>query len=114
MDRATLIRTYSHRYNSHNPYNVLTGFDGGDDRENYFAKRSDHPGMGAVCQYMNLGPTDIPRYVIMPAYPGYSQSLRRARPHGGEPGKQEHPPLQTWGREFQVKVRIYPSSNAGG
>src|SRR5436853_5680977 len=30
MDRATLIRTYSHRYNSHNPYNVYTGFDGGD------------------------------------------------------------------------------------
>src|SRR5580765_5565700 len=55
MDRATLIRSYSHQYNSHNPYNVYTGFDGGNDRENYFAKRSDHPGMGAVCQYMNLG-----------------------------------------------------------
>jgi hypothetical protein len=26
MHRATLIRTHSHPYNSHNPYNVLTGF----------------------------------------------------------------------------------------
>src|SRR5262245_36434582 len=26
MDRVSLIRTYSHQYNSHNPYNVLTGF----------------------------------------------------------------------------------------
>ena len=32
-DRVSLIRTYSHRYNSHNPYNVLTGFDGGNDAD---------------------------------------------------------------------------------
>ena len=49
MHRACLIRTLSHGYNSHNPYGVLTGFTGGDDRENYFAKPTDHPGMGAVC-----------------------------------------------------------------
>ena len=48
MDRACLIRSYSHRYNSHNPYNVLTGYDGGVDSVNYFAKVTDHPGMGAV------------------------------------------------------------------
>lgn len=91
MDRTTLIRTYSHRYNSHNPYNVLTGFDLGNDRENYFAKRTDHPGMGAVCQYLNMGPTDVPRYVVMPAFPGYSQSLRRAGPYGGYLGSQYDP-----------------------
>ena len=91
MDRATLIRTYSHKYNSHNPYNVLTGFDGGNDRENYFAKRTDHPGMGAVLQYLNIGATDVPRYVMMPAFPGYTQSLRRAGPYGGYLGARYNP-----------------------
>src|SRR4029079_6888034 len=74
MDRATLIRTYSHKYNSHNPYNVLTGFDGGKDQENYFSKRTDHPSIGSICQLLNLGRQDVPRYVVMPAFPGYSQA----------------------------------------
>jgi len=91
MDRLTLIRTYSHKYNSHNPYNVLTGFDGGSDRENYFAKRSDHPSIGSVCQHLDMGPKDIPRYVVMPAYPGFSQALRRAGPYGGYLGSQYDP-----------------------
>lgn len=91
MDRCTLIRTYSHRYNSHNPYNVLTGFDGGKDRENYFARPSDHPSMGSVCRSLGMGRTDIPPYVVMPAYPGYSQSLRRAGPYGGYLGKRYDP-----------------------
>jgi len=91
MDRASLIRTYSHKYNSHNPYNVLTGFDGGNDAQNYFAKRTDHPGMGAVLQYLNIGATDVPRYVTMPAFPGYTQSLRRAGPYGGYLGSQYDP-----------------------
>ncbi|MBS0262319.1 MAG: DUF1501 domain-containing protein [Planctomycetes bacterium] len=107
MDRTTLIRTYSHQYNSHNPYNVYTGFDGGNDRENYFAKRSDHPGMGAVCQYLNLGRTDIPRYVIMPAYPGYSQSLRRAGPYGGYLGSQYDPLFTIWDKKFESKGEFY-------
>ncbi len=107
MDRATLIRTYSHKYNSHNPYNVYTGFDGGNDRENYFAKRSDHPGMGAICQYMNLGPTDIPRYVIMPAYPGYSQALRRSGPYGGYIGSQYDPLFTIWDKKFAGKGEFY-------
>ncbi|MCH7686396.1 MAG: DUF1501 domain-containing protein, partial [Planctomycetes bacterium] len=91
MDRASLIRTYSHKYNSHNPYNVLTGFDGGNDSENYFAKRSDHPSIGSICQYLDIGPTDVPRYVTMPAFPGYTQSLRRAGPYGGYLGSQYDP-----------------------
>ncbi|MGE5195146.1 MAG: DUF1501 domain-containing protein [Deltaproteobacteria bacterium] len=114
MDRATLIRTYSHRYNSHNPYNVLTGFDGGNDRENYFAKRSDHPGMGAVCQFLNLGPTDIPRYVIMPAYPGYSQSLRRAGPYGGYLGSQYDPLFTIWDKKFDGKGAFYQPTTPVG
>ena len=91
MDRATLIRTYSHRYNSHNPYNVLTGFDGGNDSENYFARITDHPGMGSICQYLDMGARDVPRYVMMPAAPGYTQSLRRAGPYGGYLGSRYDP-----------------------
>ena len=59
MHKATLIRSVSHGYNSHNPYAVLTGFAGGDDRENYFTKRTDHPGMPAVCQYLGIGPARL-------------------------------------------------------
>ena len=103
MDSATLIRTYSHRYNSHNPYNVLTGFDGGSDRENYFAKRTDHPSMGSICQYLDIGPTDVPRYVLMPAFPGYAQALRRAGPYGGYLGSRYDPLFTvcspTWDRK---------------
>lgn len=91
MDRATLIRTYSHKYNSHNPYNVLTGFDGGKDAENYFAKRTDHPSIGSICQYLNVGPDDLPSYVAMPAFPGYTQALRRSGPYGGYLGSQFDP-----------------------
>ncbi|MBC8351681.1 MAG: DUF1501 domain-containing protein [Planctomycetes bacterium] len=91
MDRATLIRSYSHKYNSHNPYNVLTGFDGGNDSENYFAKVTDHPGMGSICQHLDIGSRDVPRYVMMPAFPGYTQSLRRAGPYGGYLGSQYDP-----------------------
>jgi hypothetical protein len=86
----------SHRYNSHNPYGVMTGFDGGNDRENYFAKPSDHPGMGAVCQYFGVGRRgDLPGYVVLPAFPGYSQGLRRAGPYGGYLGGRYDPLFST-------------------
>lgn len=91
MNRATLIRSYSHKYNSHNPYNVLTGFDGGKDAENYFAKRTDHPSIASVCQRLGLGAGDVPPYVTMPAFPGYSQALRRSGPYGGYLGSQYDP-----------------------
>lgn len=114
MDRVSLIRTYSHKYNSHNPYNVYTGFDGGNDRENYFAKRSDHPSMGSVCQYLNIGPSDIPRYVIMPAFPGHSQSLRRAGPYGGYLGSQYDPLFTIWDKKFAGKAEFYKPTLALG
>ena len=105
MDRASLIRTYSHKYNSHNPYNVLTGFDGGNDAENYFAKRSDHPSIGSICQYLDIGPTDVPRYVTMPAFPGYSQSLRRAGPYGGYLGSRYDPLFTVCDPKFARKSK---------
>ena len=91
LDKTTLIRTVSHGYNSHNPYSVLTGFTGGSDRENYFAKPSDHPSMAAVCQHFGMGKEATPFHVMMPAFPGFSQGLRRAGPYGGYLGKQYDP-----------------------
>ena len=105
MDRATLIRTYSHRYNSHNPYNVLTGYDGGNDAENYFAKRTDHPSIASVSQYFDPGPTDVPRYVTMPAFPGYNQALRRAGPYGGYLGSQYDPMFTTCDPTFTRETK---------
>jgi hypothetical protein len=92
MHRTSLIRTVSHGYNSHNPYAVMTGFTGGNDREDYFAKPTNHPSMGSVCQYLGLDrQRDLPGYVCLPAYPGYSQGLRRAGPYGGYLGSQYDP-----------------------
>jgi uncharacterized protein DUF1501 len=91
MHRATLIRTLSHGYNSHNPYAVMTGFAGGNDRENYFSKPNDHPSMGAVCQYLGVGRRDVPTHVCTPSHPGWSQGLRRAGPYGGYLGSQYDP-----------------------
>lgn len=91
MDRATLIRSYSHKYNSHNPYNVLTGYDGGSDADNYFSKVTDHPSIGSVCQYLGMGARDVAPYVMMPAFPGYTQALRRAGPYGGYLGSSFDP-----------------------
>lgn len=114
MDRCSLIRTYSHKYNSHNPYNVFTGFDGGNDRENYFAKRTDHPSMGSICQHVGLGATDVPRYVILPSYPGFSQALRRAGPYGGYLGSQYDPLFTVWYKKFDQKGAFYKPVDAFG
>lgn len=105
MDKLCLIRSVSHRYNSHNPYGVMTGFDGGNDRENYFAKPTDHPGMGAVCSYLGLRPRgELPANVMLPAYPGYSQGLRRAGPYGGYLGSAYDPVFSTCEPIFDRQV----------
>ncbi|MDB5388614.1 MAG: hypothetical protein JWM11_4260 [Planctomycetaceae bacterium] len=92
MDQVTLIRTLSHGYNSHNPYAVMTGFTGGNDAQDYFSRPTDHPSMGSVCHFMGLTKPGIPPYIVLPALPGYSQSLRRCGPYGGYLG-QEYDPL---------------------
>lgn len=96
LDRITLIRTISHGYNSHNPYAVMTGFTGGDDRTDYFSKPTNHPSMGSVCLYSGLGQrADLPGYVVLPAVPGYAEGLRRAGPYGGYLGSQYDPLFST-------------------
>src|SRR5438552_4024570 len=111
MHKATLIRSVTHGYNSHNPYAVLTGFTGGNDQENYFTKRSDHPGISAVCQYLGLGPRDLPGSVFLPGLPGYSQGLRRAGPYGGYVGRQFDPLFAdcdpTFPRAFEQTASFY-------
>ncbi len=118
MHKATLIRSVTHIYNSHNPYALLTGFTGGNDQENYFTKRSDHPGIPAVCQYLGLGPRDLPGSVFLPALPGYSQGLRRAGPYGGYLGRTYDPLFAdcspTFDREFEQNASFYdPVAPAG-
>ena len=96
MHRVSLIRTVSHPYNSHNPYAVMTGYTGGNDREDYFARPGNHPSMGSVCQYFGVGrKKGLPGYVVLPAFPGYSQGLRRAGPYGGYLGNQYDPLFST-------------------
>lgn len=96
LDKLALIRTVSHRYNSHNPYGVMTGFDGGQDQTDYFAKPTNHPSVPSVCQYFGIGRgTDLPGYMMLPAYPGYTQGLRRAGPYGGYLGPKYDPVFST-------------------
>jgi len=103
MDRTCLIRTVSHPYNSHNPYAVMTGFTGGQDQRDYFSSPTNHPSMGSVCHFAGLTTPGVPPYVVLPAYPGYSQGLRRAGPYGGYLGNRYNPLFSqcnpTFGRE---------------
>ena len=57
LDKLAVVRSVSHKYNSHNPYGVMTGFDGGQDQTDYFAKPTNHPSVPSVCQYfISTGP----------------------------------------------------------
>src|SRR5581483_8791033 len=96
LDKLAVVRTVSHHYNSHNPYGVMTGFDGGHDQTDYFARPTNHPSVPSVCQYLGVGRgTDLPGYVMLPAFPGYSQGLRRAGPYGGYLGPKWDPVFST-------------------
>lgn len=104
LDQLAIIRSVTHKYNSHNPYGVMTGFDGGQDQTDYFARPTNHPSVPSVCQYLGVGrATGLPGYVMLPAFPGYSQGLRRAGPYGGYLGPKFDPVFSTcepeWGRK---------------
>jgi hypothetical protein len=106
LDRTCLIRTVSHPYNSHNPYAVMTGYTGGQDQRDYFSSPSNHPSMGSVCHYAGLTRRDVPPYVVLPAYPGYSQGLRRAGPYGGYLGSRYNPLFSTCEPTFDRTVDL--------
>src|SRR5258708_1713411 len=82
MHRASLIRTFSHGFNSHDPLPFMTGYTDAGFTEQF--KPSDPPDVGAVCQYLGLGPADLPGAVCMPCFPGSGENgWRRRRPFGG-------------------------------
>ncbi|WP_010584910.1 DUF1501 domain-containing protein [Schlesneria paludicola] len=90
MHKATLIRTFSHMFNSHDPLPIMTGFT--DDKPSAQALPTDPPDIGAICQYLGMGPNDLPGAVCMPCFPGSGQKGHRRRgPYGGFLGKQYDP-----------------------
>jgi hypothetical protein len=102
MHLSTLIRTHSHLYNHHSPYNVVTGFSGsivGNE-----AKADDCPSIGAVMQHLGLRSRDVPSYVWMPSYPGHSQGKRRAGPYGGFLGRNYDPLFTMYNAKFDRSV----------
>ena len=102
MHKATLIRTFSHMFNSHDPLPIMTGFT--DDKPSAQALPTDPPDIGAICQYLGMGPSDLPGAVCMPCFPGSGQKGHRRRgPYGGFLGRQYDPVFTlckpTFGRE---------------
>jgi len=90
MHRATLIRTFSHSFNSHDPLPFMTGFT--DNKPLEQATAADPPDIGAICQYLGRGSGDLPGAVCMPCFPGSGQKgWRRRGPYGGFLGKQYDP-----------------------
>src|SRR5438105_3309803 len=89
MHRATLIRTFSHSFNSHDPLPFMTGYtDSGFLAQ---AQPSDPPDIGAVCQYLGFGPRGMPGAVCMPCYPGWGEAWKRRGPYGGFLGSKFDP-----------------------
>ncbi|MEX1228886.1 MAG: DUF1501 domain-containing protein [Planctomycetaceae bacterium] len=90
MHKACVIRTVSHMYNSHDPLAIMTGFTGGNPQ--LPAQPTDPPDVGAICQYLGVGPSDLPGAVCLPCYPGWGQEgYRRGGPYGGFLGSQYDP-----------------------
>ncbi len=82
MHKACLIRTISHTYNSHDPLAIMTGFTGGNPQLQ--AQPTDPPDIGAICQYLGVGPKELPGAVCLPCYPGWGENgYRRGGPYGG-------------------------------
>lgn len=95
MHKTALIRTVTHGYNAHNPLNIMTGWSLGNPA-GLTPDPNDPPDIGAVCQYLGLGPQDLPGAVCMPCYPGWGESsmypgIRRPGPYGGYLGSQYDP-----------------------
>jgi len=95
MHKACLIRTVTHGYNAHNPLAMMTGYAGGNPQQ-LTADPTDPPDIGAICQYLGMGPRELPGAVCMPCYPGWGESteypgIRRPGPYGGYLGSQYDP-----------------------
>jgi len=110
MHKACLIRTISHTYNSHDPLPIMTGFTEGNAQ--LPAQPTDPPDIGAICQYVGIGPKDVPGAVCLPCYPGWGQNgYQRGGPYGGFLGSQYDPLFSlcspTFARE-PIKEHYHP------
>jgi Protein of unknown function (DUF1501) len=109
MHKASLIRTVTHNYNSHNPLAMMTGFAGGKNQQ-LTAERTDPPDIGAICQYLKRGAPDMPGAVCLPCYPGWGESsmypgIRRPGPYGGYLGSQYDPLFSVCKPTFKRKPK---------
>lgn len=87
MHRTSLIRSVSHGYNAHNPLNIMTG-DSTGSLQQLRPDPTDPPDIGAICQFLNMGPADMPGAVCLPCYPGFGErskypGIQRPGPYGG-------------------------------
>lgn len=110
MHRTCLIRTVTHNYNAHNPLPVMTGFTGGDQGQ-LRPKRTDPPDVGAVCQYLGLGPEDMPGAFCLPCYPGFGErsmypGIRRPGPYGGFLGARYDPVFSECNPAFDREPKV--------
>lgn len=110
MHKACVIRSVTHGYNAHNPLNILTGFSGGAFGQ-LRPEPADPPDIGAVCQYLKMGPRDMPGAVCMPCYPGWGESvnypgIRRPGPYGGFLGNQYDPLFSVCSPTFDRKPNV--------
>jgi hypothetical protein len=104
MHKACLIRTISHTYNSHDPLPIMTGFTGGNAALQ--AQPSDPPDIGAICQYVGMGPRDLPGAVCLPCFPGSGESYKRGGPYGGFLGAQHDPLFALCNPRFAREPRV--------
>ena len=112
MHKACLIRSVTHGYNAHNPLNIMTGFLKGDPKQ-LKPERTDPPDIGAICQYLGMGPSGMPGAFCLPCYPGWGErsqypGIRRPGPYGGFLGHQYDPLISVCNPTFErVPKRKY-------
>lgn len=112
MNKVCLIRSVTHSYNAHNPLPIMTGYTGGN-QASLRPERSDPPDIGAICQYLGLGPKELPGAVCLPCYPGWGErsqypGIRRPGPYGGFLGSQYDPLMAVCDPQFShVPKRKY-------
>lgn len=110
MHKACLIRTVTHNYNAHNPLAMMTGWAEGAANQ-LRPEPTDPPDIGAVCQYLGMGPRELPGAVCLPCYPGWGESsmypgIRRPGPYGGFLGSQYDPLFAVCEPKFDREPKV--------
>ncbi|HUQ68096.1 MAG TPA: DUF1501 domain-containing protein [Planctomycetaceae bacterium] len=110
MHEACLIRTITHGYNAHNPLPIMSGYVDGNFAQ-IRAEPTDPPDIGAICQYLGMGPRHLPGAVCLPCYPGWGESsmypgIRRPGPYGGFLGSQFDPLFSTCEPKFDREPSV--------